>query len=88
MEFGSLQTYVNKIGVFALLNKQLRIQYLRLLNHDSFPTNQLPGGAAVTYPMDRKVLAVAIRFFNSSIWALILIGFALRVIFPWGVLFT
>ncbi|HET9315500.1 MAG TPA: glycosyltransferase family 39 protein [Vicinamibacteria bacterium] len=73
--------FVRERGVLAIAGAQLRRQYFRLFHHDSFFTDQLPGGAIVAlglgYPDPPRALSSALRAWSNAIWIATLMGVGL-----------
>jgi hypothetical protein len=68
-------------GVIAIARAQLRRQYFRLFHHDSFFTDQLPGGAIAAqgfgYRDPPRALASVLRAYANVIWIATLVGVGL-----------
>jgi hypothetical protein len=78
---GKIAKLVEERGVWRLLRAQLGRQYFRLFHHDSFFTEQLPGGgiAAVKgygYPAPPGWLATSLRVWAATLYGGVLIAAA------------
>jgi 4-amino-4-deoxy-L-arabinose transferase-like glycosyltransferase len=73
--------FVRERGLLAIARAQLCRQYLRLFHHDSFFTNQLPGGAIAAlgygYGDPPRALVSAWRAWAGVLWVLTLVGVGL-----------
>ena len=65
-------------GPIAIARAQLGRQYFRLFHHDSFFTDQLPGGAIASqglgYRDPPRVLASLLRAWSNVVWLAVLVG--------------
>jgi 4-amino-4-deoxy-L-arabinose transferase-like glycosyltransferase len=72
---------VRERGPFAIARTQLRRQYFRLFHHDSFFTDQLPGGAIASqgfgYRDPPRSLASFLRVYAGVVWIAALVGVGL-----------
>jgi len=70
-------------GVWPLLRAQLGRQYFRLFHHDSFFTEQLPGGGITVqgygYVTPPAWLAAVLRTWGSALYACVLVAAALAL---------
>jgi 4-amino-4-deoxy-L-arabinose transferase-like glycosyltransferase len=72
---------VHERGLLAIARAQLGRQYFRLFHHDSFFTDQLPGGAIAAQGLGYRdppaALASAARAWGNLIWLTTLVGVGL-----------
>ena len=77
-KIGSL---LDERGLVAVVRAQLGRQYFRLFHHDSFFTDQLPGGPVAGlgygYRGPPPPLAAFLRVWSGAIWAAVLVGVGL-----------
>jgi len=80
---GQVDALVRERGVLPILRVQLSRQYFRLLDKDSFVTDQLPGGAIARqgygYRGTPAVLAALLRAWSYGLYALVLVAATLGV---------
>jgi hypothetical protein len=84
---GKIAGLIEERGVWPLLRAQLGRQYFRLFHHDSFFTEQLPGGgiAAVRgygYVAPPTWLAMALRIWAAALYGGVLIAAAFDLAVP------
>ena len=78
---GKIAGFVREHGPLAIARAQLGRQCFRLFHHDSFFTDQLPGGAIAAlglgYPDPPRALAAALRAYANAVWMATLVGVGL-----------
>jgi 4-amino-4-deoxy-L-arabinose transferase-like glycosyltransferase len=76
-----ISAFVRDRGALAVARAQLGRQYFRLFHHDSFFTDQLPGGAIAALGLGYRdpppALATVLRGYANVVWAVTLVGAAL-----------
>ena len=68
-------------GLLNTIVLQLKKQYFRLFDHETFFTTQLPGGMRHAYRFNNKLLGRVLSFYSHLFWALLLASFSLGVCF-------
>ena len=82
---GKIRRLVEERGAWSVLRAQLGRQYFRLFDHDSFLTDQLPGGAIAVHPdgygfaAPPAWLAAMLRGWSFTLYAVVLVAAALAV---------
>lgn len=66
-------------GVARTLANQVRKQYFRLFNYQTFWTSQLPGGPRAAYGFDAPVLTTVLRVYSALFYAVALVAGALGI---------